>query len=288
MSEDIVKRPAAMNELAETVIAGRCLSVGIEAVEIRGPGLTDWVQSRPVLTGIAPYCSAPIILEAPAQLSPAERRRAIPTVKLALAVALAAVERSGYDPGSLPAVFASSGADGNTINAILSALATPDREVSPTQFHNSVHNAPSGYWGVAVQSREAVTSLSAYDASFAMGLLEAGVQAVSGGQPILLIAYDVPYPDPLDNVRPITSSFGAAFVVTPVPSARTLAKLHIRMAVEPAGDESRCINAGLEDLRRGNPAARCLPLLVMLAARSTGTVRMDLSHGVLEIAVTPC
>ena len=136
---------------------------------------------------------------------------------------------------------------------------------------------------------ERLDSLSGYDASFAVGLLEAGVQVVAGGHPILLIAYDVPYPNPLHSVRQITASFGAAFVLTPSPSGRTLAELHISMAAAPVGEPSRCTDVGLESLRRGNPAARCLPLLVMLASRSTGTVRLDLTHGgALEIAVTPC
>ena len=263
------------------------IRVGVEAVEILGPGLAGWVRSQPILTGLSPYRSEPTVLEAPALLSPAERRRAIPSVKLALAVGLAAVGRSGYAPNTLPAVFASSGADGTTIDAILAALARPEREVSPTQFHNSVHNAPSGYWGVAVQSREAVTSLSGFDASFAMGLLEAGVQTVSGGKPVLLVAYDVPYPHPLDSVRPIGSSFGAAFVLSPAASNRACAELHIRMSETP-DDTSHCADADLEHLRRGNPAARCLPLLVMLAAGSTGSVQLDLTHGALDIAVVPC
>ena len=168
------------------------------------------------------------------------------------------------------------------------ALATPSREVSPTRFHNSVHNAPSGYWGIAVQSREAVTSLSAYDASFAAGLLEACVQCVSGGRPVLLIAYDLPYPEPLDSVRHIESSFGVALVLNPGSSDNTLAELRVRIAACPAGEASRCSDDGLETLRRGNPAARSLPLLALLAARSAGDVRLDLVHGALEISVLPC
>jgi hypothetical protein len=173
------------------------IRVSVEAVELRGPGLANWGEARAILAGREPYHAGPIVLEAPAHLSPAERRRAIPSVKLALAVGVGALEQSGHDQRALPAVFASSGADGDTISAILAALATSDRDVSPTRFHNSVHNAPSGYWGIATQSREAVTSLSGYDASFTAGLLEAGVQAVSSGRPILLIAYDLPYPETL-------------------------------------------------------------------------------------------
>jgi hypothetical protein len=264
------------------------IRVGVQAVELRGPGLANWIAARPVLSGNEPYRAAPIVLEPPTQLSPAERRRAIPSVRLALAIGAAAVQQSGHDPTTLPAVFASSGADGETISAILATLATPTREVSPTRFHNSVHNAPSGYWGIAMQSQEAVTSLSCYDASFAAGLLEACVQAASGARPILLVAYDLPYPEPLNSARRIETSFGAALVLSPAPPERALAALTIRMVVTPAGRATSCADRGLEELRRGNPSARSLPLLAMLAAGSAGVVRLDLSRGALEIEVRPC
>jgi hypothetical protein len=264
------------------------IRVGVEAVELRGPGLMDWASSRAVLAGDDAYCAAPIVLEAPEQLSPAERRRAIPSVRLALAVGAGAVGRTSHDPKILPAVFASSGADSETNSAILMALMTPSRELSPTKFHNSVHNAPSGYWGVAMQSREAVTSLSCHDASFAAGLLEASVQAVFGGRPVLLVAYDFPYPEPLHSVRPIVASFGVAFVLNPRRTDCTFAELEVGFGMSRGVAANGCADGGLESLRRGNPAARSLPLLAMLAARGTGSVRLDLSRGALDVGVTPC
>ena len=264
------------------------IRVAVEGVDMRGPGLMNWTQARPILAGLEPYRTEPIVMEPSVWLSPAERRRAILSVKLVLEIAKGAVEQSGHDPKLLPAVFASSGADGETNTAILSALTTPGREVSPTRFHNSVHNAPSGYWGIAVQSRQAITSLSAYDASFAAGLLEACVQTVAGSRPILLVAYDLPYPEPLNSARRISESFGMAFVLSPMPSNRALAEIHLRMAANPADEASRCIDPGLDELRRGNPAARSLPLLAMLAARLTKPLYLDYNSSRLEITVAPC
>jgi Beta-ketoacyl synthase, N-terminal domain len=269
-------------------MSDRMICVAVEAVEVCGPGLENWLSARPVFAGSESYRAASMVLPPPGQLSPAERRRAIPSVRLALMVGAGAVEQAGYMAAALPAVFASSGADGDTISAIFAALVTPAREVSPTRFHNSVHNAPSGYWGIATQSREAVTSLSGYDASFGAGLLEAAVQAISGNRPILLVAYDLPYPEPLNSARRIEASFGAAFVLSSAPSDRALATLKIGIATDPTGKSSRCSDPGLEQLRRGNPAARSLPLLVMLASRSAGWVCLDLSYGSLDIAITPC
>jgi hypothetical protein len=283
------------------------IHIGVEAVALRGPGLLDWETSRAVLRGDAPYRAAPIVLDPPAQLSTAERRRAVPSVKLALGVAAACMDQAGLgrdqagcDQAGLPAVFASSGADGETIAAILAALVTPGRDVSPTRFHNSVHNAPSGYWGIATRSREAVTSVSCFDASFGAGLLEAGVQAVTSERKVLLVAYDLPYPEPLNRLRPIDTAFGVALLLTPARrmsggapgdaplgvSGRVLAEL--RVAISPAGGASRCADPGLEALRRGNPAARSLPLLVRLACGSAGRIRLELSRGLLDVEVVSC
>ena len=132
---------------------------------------------------------APTVLPAPAVLPTAERRRSGRVVKLALAVAAEACTRAGKDPAKLPSVFTSSGADGLNCHELCVALALPSREISPTRFSNSVHNAAAGYWSIGTRAERDSTVLCAYDASFAAGLLEALVQ-VSGGHetPLLLVA----------------------------------------------------------------------------------------------------
>ena len=75
---------------------------------------------------------------------------------------------------------------GDITHQICEALARPEREVSPTSFHNSVHNAPAGYWSIATGSRLASTSICAYDVSFAAGLLEAAAYATVEHQPVML------------------------------------------------------------------------------------------------------
>ncbi|HVY16327.1 MAG TPA: beta-ketoacyl synthase chain length factor [Rhodopila sp.] len=261
------------------------LVVGLEAAALCGPGLPDWAASLPVLTGATPYRPEPLMLAPPPQLSPGERRRAVPSVRLALGVGMAAVEQSGLDAAALPAVFASSSADGETIDAILATLCTATREVSPTRFHNSVHNAPSGYWGLATQSREVVSSVSCHDQSFAAGLLEAAVQVASGESHVLLVAYDLPYPPPLAALRPIVGGFGVALVLSRTASQRTLARL--RIGLSDTGDETPCADPALDTLRLGNPAARALPLLIALGRKSAQSVRLGLSRGGLQVDVEP-
>jgi hypothetical protein len=215
-------------------------------------------------------------------LPPAERRRAGLTIRLAIAAGIEALAGADRDPADMAMVFTASGGDGETIHDILSVLATEQRELSPTRFHNSVHNAPSGYWAVATGSRAASTSLCAFDSSFAAGLLEAAVQATLQDCPVTLIAYDVPYPEPLHAVRPLDCMFSVALVLAPERSERALADVTIAV-VDAIASATSMADFQLERLRLGNPAARSLPLLAAVARRDVGTIHLD---GV-DIAVRP-
>jgi hypothetical protein len=110
----------------------------------------------------------------------------------------------------LASVFASSGGDGQILHELLEALASAERQVSPTRFHNSVHNAPAGYWSIALRSHAPSTSLCCYDWSFAAGLLEAGAQCVTDGVSVLLVSYELPYPEPLHAPEIVLGILGLA------------------------------------------------------------------------------
>lgn len=269
------------------------MRVHVEGIGLLGPGLAGWEDSRAILAGDSPYVATPAVLTASHLLPPAERRRSVPTVKLAMAVGAEAMEQAGRDPATVATVFASSSGDPDTLHQILETLATEERDISPTRFHNSVHNAPAGYWSIATRSREPSTSLAAHDESFQAGLLEAAAEVAADGWTVGLIAYDLPYPDPLSKVRPIAGSFGTALVLTPAPTDRCLACLDIDVTrgEEPA---TRMADIGLEALRTGNPTARALPLLAALARVCAGggpeTVVLDLPPGgrVVVRVAAPC
>ena len=95
-----------------------------------------------------------------------------------------------------------------------------ERDVSPTRFHNSVHNAPAGYWSIATGARGPSTSLCAHESSFAAGLLEAAIQAHAEATRVLLIAYDLPHPFPLSAVAPVSAPFGVALLLAPARLGR--------------------------------------------------------------------
>lgn len=260
----------------------------IEGIGLLGPGLDGWAASRGVLAGTAPYLSAPTNLRASDMLPAPERRRAGVPVKLALAVGQEAFLQAGRDTKTAATVFTSSGGDNDNVHAINGVLATAPREVSPTRFHNSVHNAAAGYWCIAAESHEPSTSLCAHDTSFAAGLLESATQVTVDDAVVALIAYDHSYPDPMHAVRPIAAAFGMALILTPRQSERSLAAIEVDF-VSGKTDETPMRDTELEVLRCGVPAARGLPLLAALARGKETPISLayfDNNH--LNIRVTPC
>ena len=243
-------------------MTGATLEGFIQGAGLIGPGLSDWSQGRDVLAGVTPYGPQPTRYPSPTRLPPAERRRASKIVKLALGAGLEACGAAGLDPATLASVFASSGGDGENCHAICEALASDDRLISPTRFHNSVNNAAAGYWDIATGSMAPATVVSAYDGSLAAGLIETLSQVVQERHPVLLIAYDADYPEPLYRVRPIPDGLGTALVVTPAPGDRTLARIRLDPTQEGV---TRLVEPLLEGLRASIPAARVLPLLQALA-----------------------
>jgi hypothetical protein len=258
----------------------------IGGIGVLGPGLDNWPHAADVLSGRRAYEPAPTILPIPTLLAPTERRRTGRVVKLALAIALEATSRAGADPGELKSVFSSSGGDGHNCHEICQSLTLEAREISPTRFSNSVHNAAAGYWSIATGAQRESTVLCAYDASFCAGLLEALAQVAVDEESLLLITYDSEYPQPIHAKRPIPDAFGVAFMLTPHREGGSLARIEATLAREAADPLT---DRELEALRVSIPAARCLPMLRRLAMRERGRTvleYLDVSNTVVQ--VDPC
>jgi hypothetical protein len=259
-------------------------SCHIAGVGLLGPGLPGWAASVPVLRGDAPWVATDPVLPPPTLLAPTERRRTGAVARLALAAALEAAD--GQEIAGLDTVFASSNGDGATVGAILDALTTEGGDVSPTQFHNSVHNAAAGYWGIGAHSTRPSVSLGGHDDTLPMGLLQAAAQCAAWNRPVLFCAYDAPLPPPLEACRVTRFPFAMALVLQPGSGGRATLRLwHQAEACAAAAPRS-----GLRDaLEDGNPAARALPLLEALAVpRPAGLCWNLLDGGTVRAELAPC
>lgn len=261
---------------------GALPTVFIEGAALWAPTLPGWDIARAAFrgddgAGVDPPARRP----APELLPLAERRRAPDTVALALEVAMHAVAQSGRRPESLLSVFASAHGDLAVIDAVCSTLASAPTLLSPTKFHNSVHNAASGYWGIATGCRQPSTAVSAFDCSFAAGLLEALTQCVADDQPVLLVGCDIAAVGPLASTNDSRGLLAVALVIAPRRSAQTLAALEGSLASGPsapialrsraalalAGNAMRDALPLFEALARGDAVPLALPLSAQLALR---------------------
>ena len=245
--------------------------VFIESVGIAAPGLAGWTQARAVLRGDEPYVVQELETYQPNLLPANERRRATPAVRLAFRVSEEAVAASTISAQDLAGVFATAEADTSILHRICTALAEETRAVSPTDFHNSVHNAAAGYWSIAANAKLPSVTLAASDSTFIAGFLEACGLVHGDGYKVLLVVYDLRPPDLLLDARQITCSAGVALVLTAERSERSLARIEIA----PCDNDETCMaDVELEALRLGNPACRTLPLLRLLAVGQGGEIRV--------------
>ncbi len=263
------------------------LVAGIVGVSVWGPGLEGWAASQPVLAGAKPYepCLSPPPV--PAILAPTERRRTGPVVRLALAVAQETALSSGLPSGSLRSVFGSSNGDGVVVGGLLEALAAAqdgERVVSPTAFHNSVHNAAAGYWSIATAGQQPATCLGAHDWTWAAALLKAMTEVVADREAVLLCCYDHPLPVPLSTLRPTASAFGIGLVLAPLGMGMPMATIRVGYcATPPAPGAWAPRNPALHALAAGNVVAQSLRLLEALALGASDRHAVPYLDGRLDI-----
>ena len=231
------------------------------------PGSTVGRQAVPVLAGTRDICRRADRLP-PAALLPAnERRRAVQTVKLALAVGAEALRggpararrnrhclhlvrrRWRYDPRD-PERSRLAGARAYRRRGSIIRSITRRRAIGAS---------PPG----RARRRPAC---AAHDDSFAGGPARGGGAGVRRRPAVALIAYDLPYPAPLHDVRPIGCRL-RAWRWCWRRARRRAAFASIDLALRP-GSRPRATIASSERsrrLRQGTPAARSLPLLAALA-----------------------
>lgn len=205
----------------------------------------------------------------PAILPPNERRRAPDSVAVALEVAQAACVNAGRDPVQLPTIFASTYGDLAITDYMCSTLAKAPSSLSPTRFHNSVHNAAAGYWSIATGCRQPYCALGAGAYTFAAGLLAAALQVHADQTDVLLVAYDIDTRGVQSQIARSRGILGMALVLSAVPVSDNpvleialnadAALPHAETAVEPA-----------------NAMAAGLPLMAALQRNAIGRVSLPL------------
>lgn len=200
------------------------------------------------------------------------RRRTSEATRVAISAATRACANAGSDH-DLPAVFVSLSGEIQVTDKLCQAIAKNEYPLSPTLFHNSVHNTASSYWSMASDSQAAMMAMSALEDGFALGLLESWCQLQSGAEKLLLVVYEEEAPThllPDYKWEPCAVSLvlghpanGLASISRPIQSR------------QPSG-------LSLQDsISSSSLAMAGLPLLRTLLNNKSGVHRVEVSQGVL-------
>lgn len=211
----------------------------------------------------------------PAGLAANERRRAADGVLVALHVAEQAVAMAGADASQLASVFTSAHGDLAIVDALCRTLASDPLLLSPTRFHHSVHNAASGYWGIAVGSRAPSSALAGYQASAGAGWLEAMAQLADEQRPVLLVGFDTEATGPLASTNGSRGLVGFACVLSPAPGPASRWQVDVQLDDTP-------LPAGA-----GNPMQAVQPLFDALALGASTSLRLPMDGGSLALQLVP-
>lgn len=200
------------------------------------------------------------------------RRRTSQATQLAFSAAARACRHAGRSPSELPTVFASVGGEMQVTDQLCIELAKPDGVLSPTAFHNSVHNTAAGYWTIVHGCRGAASAMAAGRDTFALGLLEAWCQLACSGGELLLVCYDETWPEYL--APPLgETAFAAALVLGAGQVPGAIARLG-----QPTAEAADLPPGAWRSLAERTPAAAALPLLQAVMSSQVGSVPLS-AHG---------
>jgi len=209
-----------------------------------------------------------------------ERRRAPLPVRLAIETSWQAAQQSGFDAKDLKCVFVSALGDTQLTDYMCKVLAGENKQLSPTKFHNSVHNAAAGYWTISTGCMKAANSVAAYEESVSLTLLEALTQIAVEQEPILLSFYDAPVSPVLKSLLKNESAFSVSLVLAPLSSDIKGINLTAETKPSPVTWPEIELNDMLANLYQTTPTAKILSLLKTLASAETNeqqTIDMPLS-----------
>lgn len=236
-----------------------------------GPGFCDWQTLEQHLETHTAFDTDEFVSPKPTVIPANERRRAPLPVKLAVETSWQACQQAELDPADFACVFASGLGDTETTDYMCKALTTEEKLLSPTRFHNSVHNAAAGYWTISTGCMHAANSIAGFEETVPLGLLETAVQACGDNTPMLLTLFDAKTADIYKEMFSTTQSFGASLAVAPEGHAFfNRAGPIISLTVDPRPGAWPAIgNEHLRYLYEANPSARILAVLDFLLNKNT-------------------
>jgi len=170
----------------------------MKPVYLRGVGL--WSQG---FANPEAWCRGeadPELVQAsPKMLEGPLRRRASSLTRISIEAFDQAATRAGLDPAAIPTIWATAHGEHGTAIKLLKMMLRGEGKLSPTHFHNSVHNTPSAYASISGGNDCASTTLTGGPELVASSILEAFCHLDSGTPEIALVLGDEPLHEPFER-----------------------------------------------------------------------------------------
>ncbi len=199
------------------------------------------------------------------------RRRTSLTTRMAITAATLACAQANQEAEKLASVFASLGGEIQVTDALCRLLPDDNELLSPTQFHNSVHNTTAGYWSILNKCQAPATAIAAADDTFAMGLIEVWTQLQQSSGERLLVCYDELWPQYL--APPIgQTAFACAFVLS-TEAKQSIGAISLPQILHYNEHD---FQSEWVQLTQSAPAAAVIPLLVAVAQKVSGVIPLNI------------
>jgi hypothetical protein len=221
-------------------------------------GLDAWLAGTP-----DPAVTKP----KPTQLPPRLRRRTSLLTRMAVDALEEASEAGGTTLAVARVILSSTWGELETTVDLLGQLAVPNGPISPTAFHNSVHNTATGYLSIATGNRTGASAIAAGPGGLAMGMLEAFMLLHAEADDVLLVCADERVPPPFAP-EGATHALAVAFHLASEPGGAVNRRVHL----EASGTDAEPAAKGMDFLFE-----TVSPVIRALAGGQAGVV--DLGAG---------
>ena len=219
------------------------------------------------------------------------RRRTSTATRVAITAASRACSGTASDAQAsnpqTPAIFVSSVGEMQVTDTLCAAIAQQDYPLSPTLFHNSVHNTAAGYWSMATGNMAAMQAMGALQDGFALGLLEAWCQLRTSAGRVLLVVFDQAMPEGLvPDYR--WSDCGFALLLGRAGAGtdgKHLPLLRQPVQAAPSNEPATRLEQAAAEFPLYNPALAAVPLMraLLLRAQPSPTPR----HQTIALSTGP-
>lgn len=271
----------------------RPLQCAISGIGAWGPGFNSWPELQTLLTedrlapDPVPACVSPKPLIIPAN----ERRRAPLPVRAAVEVSSQALDQSTLPAEGVACVFGSGLGDTEITDYMCRVLITAEKQLSPTKFHNSVHNAAAGYWTISTGCMKSANSIAGYKETAGLALLEGVTLCVLEQEPVLVTLFDTAAHSAYQQIFNCQHSFAAAIVLNPMHMLPVNPLAIVTLTQTTSTTPTYFWQSNLfNELYSNNPAAQILALLdalnrvertaasmqTQLRISNTGSIVMDI------------